>query len=310
LTFSGPIWSWNSGAAIAMWVVFAVVTVFWAVQQWFCILTTPAQRALPVHILPRRDLIPIWVASGCAGVTYAITLYYTPLFFAFARGLGAIPQTVRLLPFILVFIVIIMMTGRMLPLIGRYNLIYIVGGALTLAGGAAMASTMSSNVSDAQVMGLEALIGIGLGMHFQHGVGISNVINKDPRARLDSVVICNMAQMGAIAIILAVAGSIFQNVGYQLLVEALGKGNYSDNEIREALAGVSSVVWQSSDPEVVHRAVSAVADVISREFYIVVASGTTCLACGLLMKWDRLDYGKGKKPAAKPESKAESGESA
>ncbi|KAH6995687.1 major facilitator superfamily domain-containing protein [Ilyonectria sp. MPI-CAGE-AT-0026] len=293
VTFSGAVWDWDSGSAIAVWVVFGVVLVSWGVQQRFCIFTTPEERAFPVHMLSRRDLIPLWVASCCATASYAITLYYTPLFFAFARGLGAIEQTVRLLPFILLFIVFVSLTGRLLPKIGHYNVIYLVGGGITLAAGAAMTSILDVDVPQSQILALEALIGIGVGMTFQHGIAISNVINKDQRDRVDSLTICNMAQMGGISLILAVAGGIFHNVGHTLLVEALGDdaGRYTDNDIREALAGVSSKIWQSESPDVLRSGIEAVAEVIGREFYIVVAFGSLCVVCGLFMRWERLDFG-------------------
>ena len=294
-TFSGPIWAWGSGASIAAWVVFGVVFAAWILQQHFCVLTTPEERAFPMHMLPRLDLLPIWIASGCSGAAYAVTLYYIPLFFAFARGHGAMEQTVRMLSFILVFIAIVLCTGAVLPVVGRYKIIYIIAGSATLAGAAAMAVTMDSNVSEAQVMGLEALIGVGLGMHFQHGLGISNVINNDnPRARVDSSIICNMVQMGGIAVVLALAGCIFQNVGFDLLAGAIGTADYTEQDLREALAGVSSVVWQTRDPDVVARGIEAVTEVIADEFYIVVASGALCLLCALCMKGEKLDYGRKK----------------
>ncbi|KAL2840419.1 major facilitator superfamily domain-containing protein [Aspergillus pseudoustus] len=295
LEFSGPIWDWDSGATIAVWIIFGLITIAWAVQQCFCIFTTPTERSIPLHLLKRIDLLPLWVASGCAGASYAVTLYYTPLFFSFARGHGAMQQTVRILPFILVFICVVIIVGGSLPIIGRYNVIYLIAGIATVSGGAAMAATLSPTVPESQVMGLEALIGIGLGCSFQHGVGISNVINKSPQDRVDSAILFNMAQMGGIAIVLAVAGSIFQNVGYSLLADALRGGGYTEEDIRQALAGVSSVVWQSRDPEVLASGVEAVAKVIAREFYLVVGGGAVCLVCAALMKREKLDYGRKKK---------------
>jgi MFS family permease len=295
LTFAGPIWAWDDARTITVWVVFGVVFVCWWVQQYFCFFTTPEERAFPLHILPRRDLLPIWVASGCAGASYAIVLYYTPLFFAFVKGASEMDQTVRLLPFILVFIVVVLTTGASLPAIGRYQVIYIMAGILTLAGAAAMASTLDASSSESLVMGLGALIGAGLGMHWQHGASLCNVINKDPRQKVDAIVIFNMSQMGAIAVALAMGGAIFQNVGFRLLSDALSGQNYSDHEIRAALAGVSSRVWESRDPEVLQRGAEAVATVIAREFWIVVAGGALCLVCGLLMKRERLDFGRPQK---------------
>ncbi|KAF7557189.1 hypothetical protein G7046_g6105 [Stylonectria norvegica] len=293
-TFSGPVWEWGSSACVTVWAVFGLVFVSWGLQQVFCVGTNPEQRAFPVHMLSRLDLLPLWIATACAGASYAVTLYYTPLYFAFARGFGALEQTVRILPFILVFIIMVVLAGGSLPKHGRYSLLFILGGAITLAGGAAMVVTLKTGVSQSQVMGLEALIGVGLGLHFQHGIGISNVILKSQRDRVDSVVLFNMAQMGGIAIALSIAGSIYQNVGYSLLTAALGDEKYSEHDLREALAGVSSRVWQSKDPEVLRRGVEAVTKVIAREFYLVVAGGALCLVCGMLMKWERLDYGKKK----------------
>ncbi|KAE8154169.1 major facilitator superfamily domain-containing protein [Aspergillus avenaceus] len=300
LEFSGPVWAWGSGESIAVWIIFGLSLMFWIVQQYWCIWTTPEQRAIPVHLLTRPDLLPLWIASGCAGASYGVTLYYTPLFFAFARGHDAMQQTVRLLPFVLVFIAVVMLVGGTLPLFGRYNLIYIFAGIATIAGSSAMAATLSPSVSESQILGLEALIGVGLGCSFQHGVGISNVINKDPRDRVDSAVLFNMAQSGSIAIILAIAGSIFQNVGYNLLTDAIGGNGYSAHDMREALAGVSSAIWRSGDPDVVARGIDAVATVLAREFYLVVAGGALCLVCGLLMKWEKLDYGRVNKGNSEP----------
>lgn len=296
LEFSGSVWHWSDGATIAVWVLFGVITIAWFLQQSLCIFTTREERSIPLHLLQRMDLLPLWVASGCAGASYAVTLYYTPLYFAFARGHGALQQTVRLLPFILVFIAIVILVGGSLPKIGRYAPVYLLAGLATISAAAGMAALMPKpSTTESTIMGLEALIGIGLGCSFQHGVGISNVMNqKSPRDRVDSAILFNMAQMGAIAIVLAVAGCIFHNVGYSLLNEALGGRGYSEHDLREALAGVSSVVWQSRDPEVIERGVEAVASVIGREFYLVVAGGAICLVCALLMKWERLDYGQTK----------------
>lgn len=309
-TFSGPIWSWGSAPSTVLWVVFGVAFIAWVLQQTFCILTTPEERAFPMHMLPRLDLIPLWIASGCAGAAYAVTLYYIPLFFAFARGHEALEQTIRILPFILVFIVVVLFTGALLPLIGRYKIVYVLAGSFTLAGAAAMAATLDEHVPERQIMGLEALIGIGLGMHFQHALGISNVINKNARDRVDSAVICNMVQMGGIAVILATAGCIFQNVGYNLLADAIGTDVYSEQDLREALAGVSSAVWQSRDPTILRRGIEAATKVIAREFYIVVASGALCLVCAMCMRSEKLDYGRKPQKGSKSGSRVTDSDSA
>ncbi|KAM6529472.1 hypothetical protein FALCPG4_007607 [Fusarium falciforme] len=202
-----------------------------------------------------------------------------------------------------IIIFVVLFTGVLLTVISRYKIIYLCAATITLAASIAVATTMGGKVSEAQVMDIEALIGIGLGMQFQHGLGISNVINKTERDRVDSTVICNMAQMGSIAITLSIAVCIFQNVGFNLLFFAVGRKQYSEEDIREALAGVSSVVLQTKDRQVVSRGIAAVTEVLSREFYIIVASSAVCLVCAVCMSSEKLDYGRKKSTeATTPES--------
>ncbi|KAK4071791.1 hypothetical protein Purlil1_13322 [Purpureocillium lilacinum] len=274
VTFSGPVWEWQSMRSIAVWTVFGVFLVLWIAQQYFCAFTTSQERALPLHMLSRLDLLPIWIASACAGSVYAVTLIYTPLFFAFARGADALRQSLLLLPFTVPFILTLLLTGILLPVVRRHKVFYIVGSAIAVAGSSAMVATLADKTSsEVRIMGLEALTGVGLGMLFQHGVGICNVINKKRHwsTRVDGVAVCNLAQFGGIAITLAIAGAVFQNVGVSLLEEAIGVAGVSRQEIREALAGVSATL--RLEPELLARAAQAVANVISREFYISVAAG-------------------------------------
>jgi MFS family permease len=292
LVFSGPVWAWKSGPSIAIWVLFGVVLCTWILQQYMCILTTPSQRAIPVHLLPRLDLIPLWIASGCAAVAYAIPLYYIPLFFAFARGHDAIQQTIRTLPFILTFITTVVIVAGVLPMVGRrYNLFYIFAGALITSGSAALATTLSRSTPDSHILGFSALIGIGLGFSFQHGIGISNTLNANVKDRVDSATLLLLAQMGAIAISLSIGGCILSNVGEARLASALEGVGLSREEIRQALAGAASVLRErlvrEGEEEVFGRAVEAVAGVLALEFWLVVAAGGVCVLCGVAMGLER-----------------------
>ncbi|KIA75671.1 MFS transporter [Aspergillus ustus] len=290
LEFSGPVWAWNSGPAIAVWVLFGAMLLAWIVQQVLCLGTTPERRAIPLHLFARLDLIPLWITSGCAGATYAITLYYIPLFLAFARGLDAMQQTVHTLPFILTFITTVVIVGGILPIptVGRnYPFFYIFAGAAITAAAAGLASsTLDASTPDSHILGLTALIGIGLGASFQHAVGICNTLNKTTHDRVDCATFLLLAQSGAIAISLSMAGCVLQNVGEARLSDALrGVPGLSRDEIRQALAGASSVLRDSGElsPEQLASAVDAVSGVFATEFWLVVAAGVMCLLCGLAM---------------------------
>ncbi|EOO01544.1 putative efflux pump antibiotic resistance protein [Phaeoacremonium minimum UCRPA7] len=114
-------------------------------------------------------------------------------------------------------------------------------------------------------------------------------------------------QLGGTALTLALAGCVFQNVGFNLLKDAIGNSGFSDEEIRQALAGVDSRVWDEADADVMTVAVEAVTKVIARLFYIVLAAGAMAFLCGCLMPWRKLDFGKapvkGSDTEAEPEEK-------
>ena len=216
------------------------------------------------------------------------TLYYVPLYFQFTRGDSALKAAVRLLPYIVMFIFFVMFAGGLLPAIGRYNAFYIFGGILTLTGGALM-FTIDANTSTSRLYGYEILIAAGTGLSFQsaYGVAAAKVADKD---KSNAIGFINVAQIGTIAISLAIAGSLFQNLGFSALKAAFDGMGLSDPLIRSALAGTISPIFSSKmDPKVRQLAIQTVAKTIQRVFGTVIAGGAVILVSSLLMPWEKLE---------------------
>jgi MFS family permease len=287
VTFGGSTYAWNSGSSIALWVVFGVCLILYILQQYFVWFTTTERRIFPVHFLKSRTLLLLYIGTAGAAAANSITLYYVPLFFQFTRGDSALQAAVRLLPFICIFIFSVMVAGGLLPAVGRYNLFYIVGGALFLAGGALM-FTIDANTSTSRIYGYEVLIAAGTGLVFQnaYAVAASKVPEEDKAKAIGFI---NVAQIGTIAIALAIAGSLFQNLGFESLKSAFQGYHYPDDYVRSALAGNISPIFSSADPEVIHIAVVAVATTIQRVFGVAVAAGALTFVCALFMRWERVD---------------------
>lgn len=289
LSVSGSIHAWDSAGSIALWVVFGACLTAYVVQQAFSIFTTDENRIFPVHFLRSRTLILLYVATGGAGAAQAITLYYTPLFFQFTRGDSALLAAVRLLPFICIYIFFVMFAGASLPAVGRYNLYYLVGGGLIVAGGALL-FTISTTTSSGQIYGYEILVAAGIGLAWQnaYSVATEKVFPKDvPKA----IGFINLAQLGTISISLAIAGSLFQNLGFHELKNAFADSGYRlpDDYIRSALAGRISPVFSSADQGIAHVAVVAVAETIRKLFGPVVAAGALVTVSALLMKFEKIN---------------------
>ncbi|KAL6904237.1 major facilitator superfamily domain-containing protein [Trichoderma evansii] len=287
VTFGGSTFQWSSGSAIGLWVVWGVCLLTYVLQQCFSILTTPERRIFPLHFLKSRALVLLYITTAAVAAANSIALYYIPLFFQFTRGDTALEAAVRLLPLIIVFIFSIMVGGTLLPITGLYGIFYIIGGALVIAGGALM-FTIDAETSAGKIYGFEVLLAVGTGLPFQTAYAVA--ANKvHVRDRANAIGYINVAQIGSIAISLAIAGSLFQNLGFDLLKAAFADYGFSDDYIRSALSGTVSPIFSSADPAVVELAVSSVAETIRRIFGSVIAAGALLFVGGVLLPWEKLD---------------------
>lgn len=286
--FSGTSWEWKSGSAITTWVMLGVVTTIYALQQYFCLFTAPDRRIFPIDILRTRVGALTFVSTACCASSWGFLLYYSGLYFAFARGYGAIQSAVHLLPFLFLYIFGALLSGILLPRIKVYASIYLIGGILIAAGGGAM-SVVNSQTSTSTFMGIVILLGLGVGLTFQLGIAVLPVAVPPELAHNFSIVM-NQAQYIGVTMSLSIAGCIYQNVGFNRLRNDLPGSAYSDNDIRQALAGVDSSILEGTSPETIALVTSTVVDVIVKIFFLCVANGVVMVLAACCMKWEKLNF--------------------
>lgn len=312
LIFSGSTWSWGFGATVAVWVIVGVLFIFYAVQQFFPLFTTRRRQIFPIGIFLENRAIPlIFISTFAAGGSYGIALYYTPLFFAFTRGLSPIDAAVRLLPYICSFILSTVLSAGILPRLRVYPPFYILSGAMMMAGAGGL-STIEARTASGKILGLDALIGISVGLIWQTGNAVMSVLvrgtphldehdaarvtGNEPRkiaSRQDTAMLHLVSQLFGVSAALSCAGCVFQNVGYHKLQRSLtGLGQFSSQDIRDALAGVDSSIFRSGqDPRIIGLATQAVTTTIAKLQWIAFAGGAVTFIAGLCMKWEKLDFG-------------------
>jgi hypothetical protein len=286
LTFAGSTWTWGSAGPIALWVVFGVFLISYALQSTFSIFTTPERRMFPVQFLKSRTMILLYFTTAAAATGLAVTIYYIPLFFQFTKGDSAIQAAVRLLPFITLNIFFTMFSGALLPVFGRYMPWYVPSGIVMLIGGALMFK-IDATMSTSAIYGYEILIAVGGGLTQQIGYSVAAASVK-PHEVPAAIGFINVAQIGSIAIALSIAGSIFQNVGFSDLKAALAAYNFSDADIRSALAGAQSTILTQGDQTVIGIAVTSIAGTISKLFALIIAAGALIIVSSIFMKREKL----------------------
>ncbi|KAJ5523326.1 major facilitator superfamily transporter [Penicillium frequentans] len=285
--FSGSTLAWHSGV-IALWVMFGVVTIVYTIQQAFSLFTDPAKRILPIGVLSTRTGFLVMSASFCACSGYGVALYFLPLYYAFTRGDDSIQTAVHMLPYIGVYIAGAIGCGMLLPVVRRYAVLYLLGGILIAAGAGSMMS-VNANTSLSQTMGISAILGFGVGLTMQLGVTVL-ALALPANIRMDNSITMTLTIYTGTTVSLAIAGCIFQNIGFGFLSDALQGSNLSNSQIHNALAGHESPVWAMLDPEALDDAISAVTKAIIRLFYISTVGGALMGIFALIMKWEALDF--------------------
>ncbi|KAI0134247.1 major facilitator superfamily transporter [Xylariales sp. AK1849] len=293
--FSGPTWPWNSGASISVWALFGLAVIAFMIQQGFSLFTSPERRAFPVPLLSKRTVVLPSICAMCAAVAYGVTLYYTPIYFAFTRGSDPLQAAVRLLPFIGVFIFMIFFSGGLLPAVRYYQPIFVFGAICMLVAGG-LQQTIKPETSEGSIMGFEALLAAGLGLMWQIALPISSVV-LPAHERLDAAALFNMAQIGGASISIAMAGTIYQNIGFDLVGTAVAGMGFAGSDVRELLSGADSPILAAGNPEILALVVGAITKTILRCFYINIAAGAICFLAACCMRLEALDFKK--RPVAK-----------
>ncbi|TDZ17471.1 Efflux pump patC [Colletotrichum orbiculare MAFF 240422] len=291
LVFSGSTWSWSSHSAIVAWVFVGVIYITYVLQQKFALLTTKERRNIPADLYRNRTVSLICAATYAVGACYGIALYYIPLYFAFTKGFEPVEAAVRLLPFIFTFIIFTIVVAGLIPRLGIYAPFYVAGGAFAIVGGSLQAQ-LTPTTSQSRLMGVSSLVGAGVGCMWQTGVTVL-ARSVPERRRVDVSMIFIMSQLIGVSLTLALAGCVFNNIGFNRLRTTLDGLGFSDFDIREALAGLDSKVWRDTDPRLLRAAVEDVTHVIANIQYLIVAGGIVAFVSGCLMKWERLDFSKG-----------------
>ncbi|KAH6876807.1 major facilitator superfamily domain-containing protein [Thelonectria olida] len=269
LTMPGSAWPWHSGSTIATWIVL----------QKLVIDTTQENRIFPVNALAHRIAGLAALGAACSGVAYAVSLYYLPLFYAFARGASPIEAAIHIVPFIGVFIGSVILASIVLPLVGYHAVFFLLADILRLIGGAFM-TTITSATPDQTILGYQALLAIGIGLVFSNAYSVANASLDDPRERISAAALFNMVSFSGICLALSVAGCVYHNLGSRLLQEVLSEFGFDS---------VASPLSQT-DQRILGRVAETMTFAISELFYTVVFAGAVCVIAGLAMRWQKMDF--------------------
>lgn len=281
--FGGIIWPWNDARVIALIVVCVLCIIGFVASQYFCVLTTAADRIFPAEFLRNRQLVLLYIIMSCGGASLFVSVYYIPLYFLFAHGETGTEAAVRLLPFICCYVVTILACGAFMMRVG-YHMVWFVGSGVLLTAGAAAMYTVRADTPTANIAGYTVLVGLGMATT-QAGYAVGNVLVPPARAA-ELIQFLNISQGSSQLLGLAIASAVFQAETFRRLHSILGD-TYNDDQIQSAIAGARSTLFQEVSPEIRAACTEAIVIGIDKCWILVVVAGALYTTCSCFLTRSR-----------------------
>jgi len=285
--FAGGIWPWQDGRTIATIVVFVVLVPLYALQQYFCLFTTLETRSFPIHLLKSRTQILTAICAGGSFTAQYITTYFIPIYFQFVQSDTALDAAVRLLPFLLFLVFFNLLSGYLLPKVKYYVPIYLLSGICIILGGALMYIFLKPGTSTAHLYGISIVLAIGAGLSSQVGYAVAT-LKVQPADVANALSLQNVVQLGGATIALIIGVLVFQSAAVRNLNAVLAGQNHTQDEIKAAVAGAQSDIFDTIVGTLRGDAILAITRALQTTFILVIVAGAAITMSSIIMKWGKL----------------------
>lgn len=324
MNFGGVLWPWSDRNIIGLFVGAAVLLVLFILQQVFYLGTSFENRMFPMHFWKSRTMIVLFFTMSKDSSPYScllkrqilmrtvlatfgsfIGIFYLPIYYQFTRGSTAMETSVHLLPFILFLVAFNLCNGQFMGKTGYYYPWYVVGAALELIGGVLMcrflldhsyyaqARSYSNTIpdyvdehtSDAKIYGYTIILGTGVGCFCQAGFAVAQMKVK-PTEIPFCVGFMTVGQMLGIVFGTGISGALFVNFSQDALRAIFPAAD--ETQISNAISGLGSDLLQSAGAEREALAIHGITRAIQLAYVPVIAAGSICLICSVLMKREKV----------------------
>ncbi|KAL7914186.1 major facilitator superfamily domain-containing protein [Trichoderma velutinum] len=287
MTLAGNQWAWSSARTIVVWAMFGVFLVAYILQQWFCVCTTARDRSFPIHLLKSRTQLLLCIATAANAAVAFCMIYFVPIYFQFVHGDGALTAAVRLLPYIAVNVSTNLITGRFLPRIQYYMLVYLLSGLFSVVGSAVFMVYLKPSTQQGILYGLMVVIGVGTGTTFSLGFSIASIM-ANPSDVGRAIILQNFCRLGGSTITLLIAGQVFQSRAMANLENVLAGKGFTTADIRGAVAGAQSTLFSQLDGTLKAEATNAITDAMQSTFVLAVVGGGMLVLATMGMRFEKL----------------------
>jgi len=206
LQWGGNEHAWNSSRIIGLLVGFGVIIIIFIAWQ----LHLGDDAMVPPRILKQRTVASACLFTLTFGGSVFILMYYLPIFLQSVRGSSATKAGIQLLPVMVASVVSSITSGVGVATTGYYTPWLMGSNAIYAVGVGILMHYFTSSLTNPQLIGLQALVGLGTGAGFQVPViAVQTVLSMEDVA-IGSAAVVFFQNLGG-ALFVSVGQSVFQN---------------------------------------------------------------------------------------------------
>ncbi|KAL6697057.1 major facilitator superfamily domain-containing protein [Trichoderma pleuroticola] len=287
INFGGALYAWGSGQTVALFIISSVLFLGFGIQQHLSLFINVTARIFPCQFLGNFNAVLLYIYASAINTSAFVPIYYIPLYFQFTRGDNAIKSAVRLLPMIVTLSALILCNGHLMSRFSYFQPWYVVGGLLTVIGGALLYQ-ITPETSSASIYGFEVLIGAGTGCFVQAGYAVIQAVVSpaDLAYAISFMMLVKRTQLGGIAFGLSIAGSIFINKSLAGLSSVLP--DVPRSQLQFAIAGTSGDFIRSLPGALRDQAIASIVAALRSVFVPVFVGGAVCLVVSVFFTQRKL----------------------
>jgi Na+/melibiose symporter-like transporter len=215
----------------------------------------------------------------------AVDVYYLSLALQTQWRFSATAAGVRLLPLIMVQIVVMIITSRLIPLLGYIKWIIVVGPCF-IALGSGLLYSVHVNTSIAHVYGYQAIIGVGIGMTLQNTmVSIQFDLRDEPHLITMGTGVGTFVGFSGRIVGLSLAGSVFENM-MQVNLHKYVPG--LPEELVHAITSNANALWTAVPESLRPATLEAYSHTVRVVFIIGVPAAILAVIGALCMRNDKM----------------------
>ncbi|KAL9121279.1 MAG: hypothetical protein Q9187_002164 [Circinaria calcarea] len=284
IAFGGGVYPWNSGQIIALFTCAGILWILFTFQQALSIFTTNENRLFPVALIRSWEMNILFAQIASAMVVIYIPLYFIPLYFQFVQNDTALHAGVRLLPFVFLQVFGVIFNGAIMSKFGYYMPWYLLGGVLSVIGGA-LFRTVGVSTSTSIIYGYSVLLGLGSGLFTQASYAVAQA-KVDAKAIPLAIAFIGCGQITGITLALTISNSVFLNEATNKISGILPL--VPRPVVQQAISGANGAFFNTLDTMDRAKVLNAIVRSIDNVYGMVLTAGGMVTLLSLLMKRERL----------------------